>query len=93
MPIPPRDDLGHAANFLYMLDGRDHDSVHVRALDVAGNQPPARPALVSNQEATIGQEHVGHLFELHSAARGPKFLAPQSRAEARDTDFGTSAFR
>jgi 2-methylcitrate synthase len=31
--IPPRDDLGHAENFLYMLTGREPDPVPARALD------------------------------------------------------------
>jgi citrate synthase len=31
--IPPRDDLGHAENFLYMLSGREPDPVPARALD------------------------------------------------------------
>lgn len=32
--IPPRDDLGHADNFLYMLTGRAPDPVPARVLDV-----------------------------------------------------------
>jgi citrate synthase len=32
-PIEPRFDLGHAANFLYMLNGREPDPVSARALD------------------------------------------------------------
>ena len=32
-PIEPRADLGHAANFLYMLTGNDPDPVSVRALE------------------------------------------------------------
>lgn len=32
--LPPRDDLGHAANFLYMLTGEEPNPVSVRALDV-----------------------------------------------------------
>jgi citrate synthase len=32
-PIPPRADLGHAANFLYMLRGRTADAEQVRALE------------------------------------------------------------
>ncbi len=32
-PIPPRADLSHAANFLYMLHGQDPDPLHVRILD------------------------------------------------------------
>ena len=32
-PITPRADLGHAANFLYMLHGTQPDAAHVRALD------------------------------------------------------------
>lgn len=34
-PIPPRDDLGHAANFLYMLTGQAPDPLMAEVLDVA----------------------------------------------------------
>jgi citrate synthase len=33
-PIAPRPDLGIAANFIYMLNGRDPDPVEVKAIDV-----------------------------------------------------------
>jgi citrate synthase len=33
-PIAPREDLGHAANFLYMLNGREPDPDDARVLDV-----------------------------------------------------------
>lgn len=32
-PIEPRDDLSHAANFLYMLDGKDPDPLAVKIMD------------------------------------------------------------
>uniref|UniRef100_E6QF46 Citrate synthase II n=1 Tax=mine drainage metagenome TaxID=410659 RepID=E6QF46_9ZZZZ len=32
-PIPPRPDLSHAANFLYMLSGREPDPAHTKILD------------------------------------------------------------
>jgi citrate synthase len=32
-PIEPRDDLGHAANYLYMLTGEEPDESHVAALN------------------------------------------------------------
>ncbi|HLU64846.1 MAG TPA: citrate synthase [Kofleriaceae bacterium] len=34
-PITPRDDLGHAANFLYMLNGKEPDPLVARMMDVA----------------------------------------------------------
>ncbi len=34
-PIPPRDDLAHAANFLYMLTGEEPDALSERIMDVA----------------------------------------------------------
>ncbi len=34
-PIKPRSDLGHAANFLYMLDGREPDPLVARVMDVS----------------------------------------------------------
>mgnify|MGYP005845069099 CR=1 FL=1 len=34
-PIPPRDDLSHAANFLYMLTGEEPDPLVERIMDVA----------------------------------------------------------
>ncbi|MGL6097603.1 MAG: citrate/2-methylcitrate synthase, partial [Fimbriiglobus sp.] len=33
--VPARQDLGHAANFLYMLNGTEPDAAEVRALDVS----------------------------------------------------------
>lgn len=32
-PIPPREDLSHAANFLYMVHGREPDPIAARAVD------------------------------------------------------------
>lgn len=32
-PVPPRDDLGHAANYLYMLSGEEPDPAAARALE------------------------------------------------------------
>jgi len=34
-PVPPREDLGHAANFLYMLDGEEPDDVAAETFDMA----------------------------------------------------------
>jgi citrate synthase len=34
-PIPPRDDLSHAANFLYMLTGKEPDPMMAEVLDIA----------------------------------------------------------
>ena len=34
-PVTPRDDLGHAANFLYMLTDREPDPLAVKVMDVA----------------------------------------------------------
>jgi citrate synthase len=34
-PVPPDKDLGHAANFLYMLHGKKPEALAARALDVA----------------------------------------------------------
>jgi citrate synthase len=34
-PVAPRNDLGHAANFLYMLTGKEPDPLHVKIMDVA----------------------------------------------------------
>ncbi|MDR5695956.1 MAG: citrate synthase [Armatimonadota bacterium] len=34
-PIPPREELAHAANFLYMLKGKESDPLSARAFDVA----------------------------------------------------------
>lgn len=34
-PVAPRNDLSHAANFLYMLSGKDPDPFHVHVFDVA----------------------------------------------------------
>ncbi|MCC6958541.1 MAG: citrate synthase [Dehalococcoidia bacterium] len=34
-PVPPRDDLGHSANFLWMLNGREPNALEQRVFDVA----------------------------------------------------------
>lgn len=34
LPVPPRDDLNHASNFLYMLDGEEPDPDLARVFDV-----------------------------------------------------------
>ncbi len=34
-PVSPRADLGHAANFLYMLSGEEPSPLHARTMDVA----------------------------------------------------------
>ncbi len=34
-PVPPRDDLGHAANFLYMLNGEPPEDVLAETFDIA----------------------------------------------------------
>jgi len=34
-PIPPRDDLGHAANFLYMLTAKEPEPIMAKILDIA----------------------------------------------------------
>jgi citrate synthase len=34
-PIPPRDDLNHAANFLYMLTGKEPEPMVAKVLDIA----------------------------------------------------------
>jgi citrate synthase len=34
-PVAPRADLGHAANFLYMLSGKEASPLHARAFDVS----------------------------------------------------------
>ena len=34
-PVPPRDDLGHAANFLYMLTGEEPSPLYKHVFDVA----------------------------------------------------------
>ena len=34
-PVPPRDDLGHSANFLWMLNGREPNELESRVFDVA----------------------------------------------------------
>ncbi len=34
-PVAPRDDLGHSANFLWMLNGREPNELESRVFDVA----------------------------------------------------------
>ncbi|MBI2165998.1 MAG: citrate (Si)-synthase [Chloroflexi bacterium] len=63
-PIPPRKDLGHAANFLYMLTGKEPDPEEARIMDVDFILHAEHGA---NASAFAARVTASTLSDLHSA--------------------------
>jgi citrate synthase len=63
-PVAPRDDLGHAANFLYMLAGRERSEDAVRAIDLDFLLHAEHGA---NASAFAARVTTSTLSDLHSA--------------------------
>ncbi len=63
-PVPPRDDLGHAANFLWMLKGEEPDPDAARAMDLDFILHAEHS---SNASAFAGRIAASTLSDLHSA--------------------------
>jgi citrate synthase len=63
-PVAPRDDLGHAANFLYMLEGRERSEDAVRAIDLDFLLHAEHGA---NASAFAARVTTSTLSDLHSA--------------------------
>lgn len=66
-PIPPRPDLGHAANFLYMLRGTEASPTEVKALDVSLTLYAEHEFNASTFAARV---IVSSLSDLHSGVTG-----------------------
>jgi citrate synthase len=63
-PIPPREDLSHAANFLYMIDGKEPDKDAVDAMDLDFLLHAEHGA---NASAFAGRVTASTMSDMHSA--------------------------
>lgn len=77
-PIAPRDDLGHAANYLYMLTGQVPPENHVKALDTylvlladhGMNASTFTARVIASTESDIGSAVVGAIGALKGPLHG-----------------------
>ena len=73
--VPPRTDLGHAANFLYMLRGDEPDSEHVRGLETYLNTVVDHGLSASTFTARVitstGSDLVSAIVGALGALKGP----------------------
>lgn len=77
-PIPPRDDLTHAANYLWMLRGTDPDPAHARAveqylvaaLDHGFNASTFTARVITSTGADVGAALVGAIGALSGPLHG-----------------------
>ena len=83
-PLPPRADLAHAANFLYMLTGDDPDAERVRALETYLNTVVDHGLNASTFTARVitstGSDLVSAIVERWARSRGRSMEAPRARA-------------
>lgn len=94
-PIPPRDDLGHAANYLYMMRGEAPPEAHARALeryliltiDHGFNASTFAARVITSTGADLGSAVVGAL----GALSGPLHGGAPSRALDMLDEIGTPA--
>ena len=92
-PIPPRDDLGHAANYLYMMRGEAPPEPHARALetyltltiDHGFNASTFAARVITSTGADLGSAVVGAL----GALSGPLHGGAPSRALDMLDEIGT----
>jgi citrate synthase len=92
-PIPPRDDLGHAANYLYMMRGEVPPEAHARALetyliltiDHGFNASTFAARVITSTGADLGSAVVGAL----GALSGPLHGGAPSRALDMLEEIGT----
>lgn len=93
-PLEPRADLGHAANYLYMLDGREPDPVRARALetylistiDHGFNASTFTGRVVASAGADLGSAVIAAL----GALSGPLHGGAPSRVLDMLDDIGTA---
>lgn len=92
-PVAPRDDLGHAANYLWMLHGTEPDPVAARAVeqylmltvDHGFNASTFTARVITSTGADVGAAVVGAL----GALSGPLHGGAPSRALALLDEIGT----
>jgi citrate synthase len=93
-PAEPRADLGHAANYLYMLDGREPDPARARALetyltstiDHGFNASTFTGRVIASSGADLGSAVIGAL----GALSGPLHGGAPSRVLDMLDDIGTA---
>ncbi len=82
-PVAPRPDLGHAANYLYMLDGREPDAERVRgARDVPEHRRRPRPERVHVHGARHHVHRLRPRLGGHRGRRRAEGAAARRRAGA-----------
>ncbi len=77
-PVPPRDDLGHAANYLYMLTGEIPSEADIRALDTyfvlladhGMNASTFTARVIASTEADMASAVVGAIGALKGPLHG-----------------------
>lgn len=77
-PIPPREDLGHAANYLYMLTGEVPPENHVKSLDTylvlladhGMNASTFTARVIASTESDLGSAIVGAIGALKGPLHG-----------------------
>ena len=77
-PLDPRDDLGHAANYLYMLTGKQPEANHVKSLDTylvllaehGMNASTFTARVIASTESDIASAIVGAIGALKGPLHG-----------------------
>lgn len=69
-PVEPRQDLGHAANFVYMLNGEDPNPVAVKAMDIALNLHAEHELNASTFAARVSAATLADMYSAITAAIG-----------------------
>ena len=82
-PLAPRRDLGHAANFLYMLSGDEPDAgARARARDLSQHRRRSRPQRVDVHRARDHVDRIGSRLGRRRRARRAQGAAARRRARA-----------
>ncbi len=88
-PVAPRDDLGHAANFLYMMFGQEPDPKHARIIDLdlvlhaehSSNASTFAARVAAGTAADIGSAIVAAIATLKGPLHGGAAEAVQKTVE------------
>jgi citrate synthase len=69
-PVEPRNDLGHAANFVYMMNGEEPSDVATRAMDIALNLHAEHELNASTFAARVSAATLADMYSAITAAIG-----------------------
>jgi citrate synthase len=69
-PVEPRNDLGHAANFVYMMNGEEPSEVASRAMDIALNLHAEHELNASTFAARVSAATLADMYSSITAAIG-----------------------